>query len=188
MYILAENLKEFEKAYGHPEEFYTAFEMNSREFKNLLGSQKDGRSHDVTIFIRKDGKWIVNSKHWYPEGLYRFPSGGIRPDETIEEGALREAYEETGCRIELKKYFMRIHVRFYNENKSVDWISHLVLADYISGKLEPVDTKEIKAVYLAERAEFEGFARIMLKLDVGGLHYREYLQREAFIILDNLSN
>jgi 8-oxo-dGTP pyrophosphatase MutT (NUDIX family) len=188
MYISSENLKEFEKAYGRPEEFYTSFEMNSREFKNLLASQKDGRSHDVTIFIRKDKKWVVNSKPWYPEGLYRIPSGGIRPDESIEAGALREAFEETGCKIKLKKYFIRIHVRFFNGNKSVDWISHLVLADYISGELQPIDTHEIKAVHLADRSEFKGFAAIMLKLDVGGLHYREYLQRQAFKILDKFSN
>jgi len=186
MYILPENLHEFENTYGSPEELYTAFEMNSSEFKRLIASQKHGRSHDITIFIRKNGKWIVNSKPWYPKGLYRIPSGGIRPDESIEDGTLREVYEETGCKVKLVKYFLRIYVRFFNGNQSVDWISHLVLAEWISGDLRPVDTQEIKEACLADRSEFDGFAAIMLKLDVGGLHYREFLQRQAFKILDKI--
>ena len=51
-----------------------------------------------------------------------------------------------------------------------------------------IDTKEIKKVCLVDREEFHDFAKIMLSLDVGGLHYREYLHREAFKILDSLEN
>ncbi|HEQ99056.1 MAG TPA: NUDIX hydrolase [candidate division Zixibacteria bacterium] len=186
MYITKENLQEFERRYGHPEELFTSFEMTPGEYQNLLNSQKHGRSHDVTIFIRKNNRWIVNAKPWYPEGLYRIPSGGIHPDESLGEGARREAFEETGSRIEILRYFLRIFVRFYSDNRSVDWISHLVLADWKEGELRPVDTGEIKKVHLADRSEFEKFGRIMLELDVGGLHYREYLHRQAFKILDSL--
>ncbi len=188
MYITKENLQEFERLYGRPEEQFTSFEMNPKEYQNLLDSQKHGRSHDITIFIRKDNKWVVNAKPWYPDGLYRIPSGGIHPKETLEEGARREAYEETGGKIEILRYFLRIFVRFYSENHSVDWVSHLLLTDWKEGQLRPIDTKEIKKVYLAERDEFENFARIMLELDVGGLHYREYLHREAFKILDSFDD
>ncbi|NIX79409.1 MAG: NUDIX domain-containing protein [candidate division Zixibacteria bacterium] len=188
MYISKENLQEFERLYGRPEELFTSFQMNPREYQNLLDSQKHNRSHDVTIFIRKDDKWVVNAKPWYPEGLYRIPSGGIRPDESLAAGAQREAFEETGSRIDILRYFLRIFVRFYSDNRSVDWVSHLILTDWKAGELRPVDTVEIKKVHLAERSEFERFGRIMLKLDVGGLHYREYLHRQAFKILDALDD
>ncbi len=183
MYVDKHKLAIFEKRYGSPQILKASFQMNPREYDGLLGSQKYGRCHDVTFFIRKDDKWIVNAKHWYPPGLYRIPSGGINPHETVEEGVLREAYEETGTRIRLNDYFLRIYVNFSCDNRSVDWVSHLISADWISGDLRPIDVKEIREVHLADQSEFEGFAGIMLKSNIGGLHYREFLHRKAFEIL-----
>lgn len=184
MYISSAQLLEFESRYGSPRELHATYEMNPREFDGLLKSQKHGRSHDITFFIRKEKKWVVIAKHWYPQGLYRIPSGGIRPDETIEEGTLREANEETGGIISLKEYFLRIKVNFSNGSRDVDWISHLVLSDWEEGELVPIDTREIRETRMADRDEFEGFGRIMLKSESGGLHYREWLHRQAFKILD----
>jgi ADP-ribose pyrophosphatase YjhB (NUDIX family) len=186
MYISPAQLQEFESRYGCPRELRASYKMNPHEYDGLLKSQKHGRSHDITFFIRKEMKWVVIAKHWYPPGLYRIPSGGIRPDESIEGGTLREAREETGGIISLKDYFLRIMVRFSNGNRSVDWISHLVLSDWEGGELDPIDTGEIRETRLAQREEFGDFGRIMLKSDSGGLHYREWLHRQAFEILDNL--
>ena len=186
MYITSEMIRVFSARHGEPQVLSACFGMKLDEFQNLIASQKNGRQHDVTFFIRKDNMWIVNAKPWYPIGLYRIPSGGVKLDETIEEGIKREAWEETGCEIKLIKYFLKIEVQFRCDDKRVDWISHLILADWISGDPHPVDTQEIKAVKLASRQEFDYFGRIMLALDVGGLHYREFLHRKAFEILDNL--
>jgi 8-oxo-dGTP pyrophosphatase MutT (NUDIX family) len=184
MYISPAQLREFESRHGHPRELRASYEMRPREFDGLLKSQKHGRSHDITFFIRKEMGWVVIAKHWYPQGLYRIPSGGIRPDESMEEGTLREAREETGGIISLQEYFLRINVSFTSNGRSVDWTTHLVLADWQRGKLGPIDTREIRETRLAEREEFGDFGRIMLKSDSGGLHYREWLHRQAFKILD----
>lgn len=184
MYISPAQLREFESRYGSPYQLRASYKMNPREFDALLKSQKHGRSHDITFFIVKQNKWVVIAKHWYPQGLYRIPSGGIHPDETIEEGTLREAQEETGGLISLKEYFLRINVNFSNGSKNVDWTTHLVLADWEEGELVPIDTHEIRETRLAERNEFGCFGQIMLNSDSGGLHYREWLHRQAFKILD----
>ena len=92
-------LEDIEKRFGIPRKLSMSFPMNPSEFQNLKDSMKDGRNSDVTLFIFKDKKIIVIAKPWYPEGLYRAPSGGLKPGEDLEFCALREAYEETGVKI-----------------------------------------------------------------------------------------
>ena len=96
-------LEDIEKRFGIPHQLSMSFPMSPSEFLNLKDSMKDGRNSDVTLFILKDNKIIVIAKPWYPKGLYRAPSGGLRPDEDLELCALREAYEETGAKVELEK-------------------------------------------------------------------------------------
>ena len=88
-----------EKKYGTPKSLKMAFPLDSKEYKNLIDSMQDGRNSDITLFIFKNGKIIVIAKPWYRKGLYRAPSGGWKPGESLEESASREAYEETGTKI-----------------------------------------------------------------------------------------
>jgi ADP-ribose pyrophosphatase YjhB (NUDIX family) len=185
MYIDADELQSIRAEYGTPVHRSARFEMIEDEFEWLKRSQKYGRSHDVTMFIRYNDKFIVNAKHFYPSGLYRAPSGGINPGETIETGARREAREETGCEIELREFLLEIEVQFYRESESIDWISYVFLCDYISGDLEPQDTREIKEVALASLEDFERFGQTMLKTDRGGFHYRSFLQQEALELINS---
>jgi ADP-ribose pyrophosphatase YjhB (NUDIX family) len=153
--------------------------MRAEEFRNLKMSQKGGRSHDITMFIRKAGKFVVIAKHFYPPGLYRAPSGGVNPGEDFIDGAQREAKEETGCEVDIKRYLMRIEVDFCHGAETVSWVSHILVANYLSGDLKPLDTKEIREVRVADVEEFRRFKQLMLASQSGGLHYRAYLQDEV---------
>ena len=171
--------EDIEKKYGTPRELTMSFPMKSAEFEMLKGSMGDGRNSDVTLFIFKDDKVIVIAKPWYPEGLYRAPSGGIKPGEDLELSAKREAYEETGVEIELEKYLLRIHVSFTCSGASEKWTSHMLTARYLSGEPHPIDTKEIKKVALLSLQELSGLRKRLLEQDSGGLHYRAALTEEA---------
>jgi len=153
--------------------------LGPREFTNLEESMEDGRNSDVTLFIFKGGKVIVISKPWYPPGLYRAPSGGVRPGESLEEVSLREAYEETGAKIKLQKYVLRIEVTFSHERKEVVWSSHIFTAKYVSGKIKPVDTKEIKEAKLMSLIKLSSLKPLLLKTGSGGLAYRAALTEKA---------
>jgi 8-oxo-dGTP pyrophosphatase MutT (NUDIX family) len=146
--------EDIEKKYGVPRELNMSFPMAPGEFQNLKDSMKDGRNSDVTLFIFKDDKIIVIAKPWYPKGLYRAPSGGLKPDEDLELCALREAYEETGAKIKLEKYILRIYVTFTSNEDKVNWTSHVFTAKYISGNLVPIDKKEIRGVNLWVNGSF----------------------------------
>jgi 8-oxo-dGTP pyrophosphatase MutT (NUDIX family) len=184
MYVTRETIKIIEELYGRPDERTVRFEMDAREFDGLKNSQKNGRSHDVTMFIRKDGKFIVIAKHFYPPGLYRAPSGGINPSEDFISGLKREAREETGCEIDPKSYIMRVNVDFFCNSETVNWVSHVFVADYLSGELAPRDTKEIREVTVAAPEDFKRFREIMLASSIGGLHYRAYLHDEVLEKID----
>ena len=100
MYITQEVLNKIERKYGVPDILHTRYTMNRAEFDLLEWSMRNGRRHDVTLFISNEekDKIVVIRKPSYPKGVYRPPSGGIEPGEDFEIGARREAYEETGLK------------------------------------------------------------------------------------------
>jgi 8-oxo-dGTP pyrophosphatase MutT (NUDIX family) len=172
-------LEDIEKRFGIPLQLSMSVPMSSSEFQNLKDSMRDGRNSDVTLFIFNDNKIIVIAKPWYPQGLYRAPSGGLLPDEDLELCALREAYEETGAKIKLEKYILRIYVTFTSYEDKVNWTSHVFTAKYLSGDLKPIDTREIKEVNLLSLDELAALKEKLLTSDSGGLHYRAALTEAA---------
>jgi len=172
-------ISQIEKKFGKPKELKTSFQMNQKEFENLLDSMKDGRSSDITLIIFKDRKVVVIAKPWYKKGIYRLPSGGWKPDESFEDCAKREAYEETGLKIKLQKYILRIDVTFIYKESKAYWTSHIFTAKYISGELKPIDKREIKKVALLTIEKLLSLKERLLKQNSGGLAYRAFLTEEA---------
>ncbi|MGB2803635.1 MAG: NUDIX hydrolase [Candidatus Zixiibacteriota bacterium] len=171
--------QEIESKYSTPRQLTMSFPMGPAEFDMLRGSMEDGRNSDVTLFIFKDRKVVVIAKPWYPEGLYRAPSGGVKPGEDLELSAKREAYEETGADIELERYILRIRVTFTCNSQKEEWTSHIFTARHLSGDLRPIDTKEIKKVALMSLEELAALKEKLLAQDSGGLHYRAALTEAA---------
>lgn len=174
-----QEIQKLKKLYGKPKKLKMAFKMNKGEFANLLEGLNTGKSCDVTLFIFKHNKIIVIAKPWYKKGVYRAPSGRPKLNEGLLDAIHREALEETGAKISLKKYVLRIDVVFQYNRQEVDWISHIFLAQYLSGKLEPVDKKEIKKVTLLTLDELASLKGKLLKQNSGGLAYRATLTEEA---------
>ena len=71
MYISEEILGRLVDRFGAPEMASFSFEAGREEFEMIRASQKDGRSHDFTIYAVKGGQVIVNAKHFYQKGLFR---------------------------------------------------------------------------------------------------------------------
>ena len=150
--------------------------MQPAEWRLLKASQHDGRAQDVTLFIFIDGRIVVIRKPFHPPGVYRPPSGGVPPGESIAAAAKREAYEETGLEIELQRYLLRPKPVFVHEQERVAWTSHVFLARRTGGELCPRDTREIEEVKLVSIAELEGSIRErLLESGLGGLRYRARL-------------
>jgi len=176
VYITAEVVLDLESHFGKPDEIALDYEMAEREFEMVRASQKHGRSHDVTLFIIDNGNIIVIKKPMYPAGAYRPPSGGVAPGEPFVDGALREAYEETGLVISLERYILRARVKFSHRDRMIDWTSHVFAAVPTGGKLEPIDTHEIVEARSVDVEELMGGIRhALLSSGSTGLRYRSDL-------------
>jgi 8-oxo-dGTP pyrophosphatase MutT (NUDIX family) len=187
MSYLNAQVPNMERLFDKPIQLNFTQSMSLSDIEVVKNSMKNGRSHDITLYIRKDNKYIFIAKHFYPEGLYRAPSGGVNPDEDFRDGALREAYEETGVNVELEKYILRINVLFKSDNYSIDWTSHIFTARYLSGEISPLDTDEIREARLVHESEFPVLIDIMKKSPLGGLNYRAFLTSETAKILSQSS-
>jgi ADP-ribose pyrophosphatase YjhB (NUDIX family) len=186
-YITNEEIAEVERKFGEPVHLATTIDMTPLEIKRVRDSQHGGRAHDITVFIFKGNKLLFNAKHFYPEGLYRAPSGAAKPGEGIEAGALREAYEETGAKIELERFLAIIKVKFVNTLVSddyIDWTSYVFKARYVLGDIEPIDKHEIREARLVDFDEVSRFNEIMQKVNIGGFRYRVFLTKHIMKLLE----
>ena len=183
MYITQEMIARLAAGYGTPEEWDFSINVDRKEYDRIKSSQRDGRRHDFTVYIAKEGRIVVIAKHVYPPGLYRAPSGGVKPGEDPEAGMHREVWEETGCRVEIQRFLLKTNVRFVCGEDVIDWNSYVFQAAYREGDFEFTDTREIRQVRLAELSEFEAFARIMRNSGIGGLQYRAALHERVAPLL-----
>jgi 8-oxo-dGTP pyrophosphatase MutT (NUDIX family) len=207
MYVTAEIIREVEQRYGTPVEIAREYEMTAEQLGIVRLGTKHGRCHDVTLVIVDDERnLVVTRKPSYPPGAFRAPSGGIEPGESFDDGAIREAKEETGLDIVLEKYLIRAKVRFrrlgfrpapfhpdergrgrvptYESSDVIDWTTHVLQARPTGGTLQPLDTREIVEARKATIAEITGPIReALLASGKPGLRYRAELDGLAIELL-----
>jgi 8-oxo-dGTP pyrophosphatase MutT (NUDIX family) len=187
LYVGPELIAEAEARFGRPAEQDFAVDAAPAEIAFIRATQKHGRAHDVTLVIADRDLFATIAKHSYPPGLFRFPSGGADPGETLEEAGLREGREETGLEIALTRYLLRARTRFRctSGGDVIDWTTHVFAAAVSGGRLEPLDRREIREAAWLSRAELLGPVRdALLARPEAGLRYRGRLQDAIFARLD----
>ena len=168
-YVTEEMIRELEERYGRPRHLSLTFEIRPPEMKMLQGSKKHDRNHDITMFIFRDRSYrefAGIAKHMFPAGAYRAPSGAAHPGEDLEEGAVREALEETGLEIELDRFILYIHALFTCGPESERWRSLVFTAFPQGGELAHRDEDEIRETKWITLRELQGPIRAQL-LDTG---------------------
>ncbi len=161
--------------------------MKDFEFKVLRGSMKHGRKHDITVFVQKESKIACIQKWSYQDtGIWRAPSGGANPGETLEEAAIREIKEETNLNISLNRFLLIVNATFSCNTEKEDWTSYVFHSTQVTGKIKPNDQKEICGAKWVEKKLLLGAIReIMIRTDWGGFRYRIFLTEKAFDVLNS---
>ncbi|MFX1300461.1 MAG: NUDIX hydrolase [Promethearchaeota archaeon] len=173
--------------YGVPRRVEFAVKMRPEEFVLVENSAKRGRYHDVTIFIRHQGKIVVIEKHAYAQsGIVRAPSGGANTSESLILAAKREAREETGFEVEIERFVLESHVLLScRDRPPIPWVSYVFLARVVGGQLGAKDVQEISDVQLRSREELLTEIRpLMLASGLGGFEYRAKMTDVFFEELD----
>jgi len=180
MFVSDQTIESWAALYGVPRTWSHRQAVTPHDYAIISGSQKHGRRHDITLYIEGDGKIAVIAKPFYPPGLYRAPSGGLEPDESLESGAAREALEETGLRIQMCNYLLVATVIFECGGKpSIEWHTHVFSATTADRTLSPTDHHEIREARWAVPDEFATFGAIMRRSQRGGLMYRAALHDQV---------
>jgi ADP-ribose pyrophosphatase YjhB (NUDIX family) len=167
-----------ESEFGSPREVAVTQEILPWEMDLIERVCGNTRYHDVTIVVVRDGHMALVHKPSEPSGAFWAPTGGLTPGERLPDGVRREAWEETGMEVEPIRYLLRMRTLFTCGPRSRRWISHVFLADHVSGNPAPVDTDEIETAEWVSFARFrEEVAPILLDSGWGRFRYRLEISR-----------
>jgi ADP-ribose pyrophosphatase YjhB (NUDIX family) len=169
--------------YGEPKLLEWEGEISERE--HALATYNPQRMHDVTLFILNGERLALIRKPQFEPGIWRPPGGGVKKGEDFEAGVCREALEETGLDIELRRYLVVAEARFLYEPHDVPWRTHVFLATTRDEEIAPRDREEIAAARWGTLAELAGPLRERL-LGTGRAfwRYRVALHDAALSTLD----
>jgi ADP-ribose pyrophosphatase YjhB (NUDIX family) len=152
-----------------------------------IATYNASRTHDVTLFILDPAERLaLIRKPHFAADVWRPPGGGIKPGEDFAAGAMREALEETGLRIELRRYLVASQVVVRNAGRELQWQTHVLLAETHDKELAPDDPEEIADARWGTLAELAGPLRDrLLAEDRAFWRYRVALHDAALSALAN---
>jgi ADP-ribose pyrophosphatase YjhB (NUDIX family) len=156
--------------FGDPAVLPWEGEISDREW--AVATYNPARTHDVTLFILDPSQRLaLIRKPHFPADVWRPPGGGVKPEEDFVAGAVREALEETGLRVELRRYLVASQAVFRNGGRELGWRTHVFLAETDDEELAPSDLTEIAAARWGELDELGGSLRERL-LATGSAFWR----------------
>lgn len=68
------------------------------------------RSAEIVLVLPRPGGVLLHTKRFYPNGVYRLPTGGVQDQEAILDAARRELKEETGLELLPRRFLF--HLRY----------------------------------------------------------------------------
>jgi ADP-ribose pyrophosphatase YjhB (NUDIX family) len=88
----------------------------------------------VAVVVCRGGRFLLGKrKNSHGSGCWQFPGGHLEFQETIEQCAAREIFEETGLRIKNVRFGPYTNDFFHQEQKH--YITLFVIADHDSGEV-----------------------------------------------------
>jgi 8-oxo-dGTP pyrophosphatase MutT (NUDIX family) len=124
--------EELETRFGALPRAHLQLEADVRFFDDVARAQDRERMGEVILVLRRpDGQVLLHTKTFYPEGIYRLPSGGINGNEPVMDAAAREAAEETELVLRDAQPIGLITYDLYRAVEHVDFHSWLVLAGVV---------------------------------------------------------
>jgi 8-oxo-dGTP pyrophosphatase MutT (NUDIX family) len=179
MHITPELLAPVEARFGRPVEEAITVAIGPEEMQMVVASTRgQTRIHDVTVFaVNPAGRIACIRKPSFPPGGFRAPSGGVKVGEDLEQGVLRELWEETGVTARLERYLLRVTATFTCPGfPPQPWRTHVFSATCPDHTTVVHDTKEVAEAAFLTLDELLGPVRQRLAATGRGLlAYRIWL-------------
>jgi len=140
--------------FGEPLRTRWEGEISAEEY--ALATYDARRRHDVTFFITNGERLALIRKPQFAPGIWRPPGGGVKPGEDFVAGIQREALEETGLHVDVRRYLIAVEARFLHATAELPWQTHVFHAVTADDEPRPYDTAEIEAARWGTLAELAG--------------------------------
>ena len=110
------------------------FEMSERTRKS---------PGEIVMVIRRPGdRILLMTKDFYPENVYRLPTGKMKRGEIPEDCFAREVMEETGFTTSDFVSLGVVHYEIEFGDERLDYPSHVFATEVIAGDPSPIDLDE----------------------------------------------
>ncbi len=128
--------------YGEPVERVERYQV-SPESMNHWRQVTSTRKAEVVLALRRpDETFAVQTKSFYPAGVYRLMTGGIKGGENLADAVRREAWEETSQQVSIERFLATIESRFECDSEVISFTSYLFLVSTGGSELVPADESE----------------------------------------------
>jgi 8-oxo-dGTP pyrophosphatase MutT (NUDIX family) len=118
--------------YGPGRRWRASLEVSASTFDDWWEKivRKPNRRGEVVLAIRRpDGQILLHTKRFYPEGVFRLPSGGVHPEEAVLTGMTRESKEETGLDVTVDRFLGSVEYEFHHDQRRLPFVSYVFVVD-----------------------------------------------------------
>jgi ADP-ribose pyrophosphatase YjhB (NUDIX family) len=148
--------------YGNP--VYRTYDITADEH---LARQRwrpipDRRGEVVFAVRQPNGQILLHTKSQYNGIIYRLPTGGINPDEAVEDALFREIAEETGQAVAVRRFLGVFNCRFHLNGDTVAFPSYIFYLESLTTAVNGSDTEEISGYQLVASEEL-GYVALALR-------------------------
>jgi ADP-ribose pyrophosphatase YjhB (NUDIX family) len=170
-----EEIAELARQYGPLERRHYVLEMGERAFAHRQEACNDRRGEVALFILRPSGNMILHAKEFYPEGIYRVPTGGIERGEDVVTAVHREAREETGLTVTIERCLGVLEYEFRYRGETLPFVSYVFLLRENGGQLRPQDKGErITSLREAPLTELEAVAQNLRAIEADWRDWGHY--------------
>jgi ADP-ribose pyrophosphatase YjhB (NUDIX family) len=144
--IYEEEIEALIARFGHPRRHTCTIHVTRDTFYSWIRKISTGpvacRGEVVMVVVRPNGNLLLHTKHFYPQGVYRLPSGRVLWQETVEETLHRELKEETNLDVNVERFLGLIEYELRYKGTSIPFVSYIFEVREVAGQLCCLDHRE----------------------------------------------
>jgi 8-oxo-dGTP pyrophosphatase MutT (NUDIX family) len=149
------------RAYGPSRHQVCQVRMQPAGLSTWLAKIERGRRAEVAMLVlRPSGGMVVQTKDFYAPGTYRIPTGGIDAGESALDAVRREAWEETGLRVEVQRFLGVLAYCLTDGDRKAPFATYVFLLRSSEGAVKVHDpgerisgVREVRPAELTDLAE-----------------------------------
>ncbi len=118
-------IAELARRFGEPLRWTREFALTTERNREWARKTTRRRGEIVLVVPRPENRFLLHTKPFYPDAVYRLPSGGVNAEEAVDAAARREAYEEMGFEATLARFIGVVENVFTMDGAKLTYPSYI---------------------------------------------------------------